>query len=187
MHHSTAACAAAAHRVVKTRSRCNVHDAVPASDAAAESKCLQAVIVRTTQQLKQIDVVPAPAAPVVPPPPSASLYVGDLNKDVREEHLFEIFSVVGAIDSIRVLRDHVSRVSLGYAYVNFSSAQDAERALDTLNYYVTSSKTRLFASCGSNATPPCASQVLGTSSSRTLMRPSPLVIFWTLSLTSETF
>jgi polyadenylate-binding protein len=59
-----------------------------------------------------------------------------LNKDVREEHLFEIFSVVGAIDSIRVLRDHVSRVSLGYAYVNFSSAQDAERALDTLNYYV---------------------------------------------------
>ena len=35
MHHSTAACAAAAHRAVKTRSRCNVHDAVPASDAAA--------------------------------------------------------------------------------------------------------------------------------------------------------
>jgi len=63
------------------------------------------------------------------------LYVGDLNKDVREEHLFEIFSVVGPIDSIRVLRDHVSRVSLGYAYVNFSSAQDAERALETLNYY----------------------------------------------------
>jgi polyadenylate-binding protein len=78
----------------------------------------------------------APGTPVVPPPPSASLYVGDLNKDVREEHLFEIFSVVGPIDSIRVLRDHVSRVSLGYAYVNFSSAQDAERAVDTLNYYV---------------------------------------------------
>ena len=71
-----------------------------------------------------------------PPPPSASLYVGDLNKDVGEQHLFDIFSVVGAIDSIRVLRDHVSRVSLGYAYVNFSSAQDAERAVDTLNYYV---------------------------------------------------
>jgi RNA recognition motif-containing protein len=68
--------------------------------------------------------------------PSASLYVGDLNKDVREEHLFEIFSVVGPINSIRLLRDHISRVSLGYAYVNFSSAQDAERALETLNYYV---------------------------------------------------
>jgi RNA recognition motif-containing protein len=67
---------------------------------------------------------------------SASLYVGDLNKDVREEHLFEIFSVVGPIDSIRVLRDHISRVSLGYAYVTFSSAQDAKRALETLNYYM---------------------------------------------------
>jgi polyadenylate-binding protein len=83
--------------------------------------------------------VAAPVAPIAgatAAPPSASLYVGDLNKDVREEHLFEIFSVVGPIDSIRVLRDHISRVSLGYAYVNFSSAQDAERALETLNYYV---------------------------------------------------
>jgi hypothetical protein len=77
-----------------------------------------------------------PAAPVVPLSPSASLYVGDLAKDVREEHLFEIFSVVGPIDSIRVIRDHASRVSLGYAYVNFSSAQDAERALETLNHCV---------------------------------------------------
>jgi hypothetical protein len=76
-----------------------------------------------------------PGAPAVPPPPSASLYVGNLDKDVREDDLFQIFSVVGPICSIRVLRDHVSRVSLGYAYVNFASAQDAERALETLNYY----------------------------------------------------
>ena len=64
------------------------------------------------------------------------MYVGDLNKDVGEEHLFEIFSVVGPLKSIRVLRDHISKESLGYAYVNFSSAQDAERALETLNYYM---------------------------------------------------
>ena len=69
-------------------------------------------------------------------PPSASLFVCDLNKDVREQHLFEIFSVVGPIESIRVLRCDISRVSLGCAYVNFASTQDAERALDCLNYYV---------------------------------------------------
>jgi hypothetical protein len=83
--------------------------------------------------------VTAPVAPIAAAsaaPPSASLHVGDLNEDVREEHLFEIFSVVGPIDSIRVLRDHISRVSLGSAYVNFSSAQDAERALETLNHHV---------------------------------------------------
>ncbi len=66
---------------------------------------------------------------------TASLFVGNLSKDVHEEHLFEIFSVVGPIDSIEVARDKVSDKSLGYAYVTFSSAQDAERALETLNYY----------------------------------------------------
>ncbi len=64
----------------------------------------------------------------------STLYVGDLNKDVREEDLFQIFSQVGPIASIRVLRDHISRVSLGYAYVNFTSAQIAEEALQKLNH-----------------------------------------------------
>lgn len=66
-------------------------------------------------------------------PPSASLYVGDLQSDVTEGMLFDIFNPVGPVASIRVCRDTLTRRSLGYAYVNFHSAQDAERALDTLN------------------------------------------------------
>ena len=64
----------------------------------------------------------------------ASLYVGDVNQDVTEAILYEIFNAVGPVASIRVCRDSVTRKSLGYAYVNYHNVSDAERALDTLNY-----------------------------------------------------
>lgn len=65
---------------------------------------------------------------------SASLYVGDLHTDITEGFLFEMFNRVGPVASIRVCRDTVTRRSLGYAYVNFHNVQDAERALDTMNF-----------------------------------------------------
>jgi polyadenylate-binding protein len=74
---------------------------------------------------------PAPAHVAQNRPQATALFVGDLHPSVTEHILWAAFADAGLIRNVRVCQDNNTKRSLGYGYVNFVNAADAERALDT--------------------------------------------------------
>lgn len=71
---------------------------------------------------------------------TTSLYVGDLEINVSDSQLYDLFNQVGQVVSVRVCRDMGTRRSLGYGYVNYSNPNDAARAVDVLNFTAVNGK-----------------------------------------------
>ncbi|KAL8145195.1 polyadenylate-binding protein 8-like [Apium graveolens] len=72
---------------------------------------------------------------------TTSLFVGDLEQNVTDSQLYDLFNQVGQVVSVRVCRDLSTGRSLGYGYVNYSNQQDGARALDVLNFTQLNNKT----------------------------------------------
>jgi RNA recognition motif-containing protein len=61
------------------------------------------------------------------------LYVGNLAFEATETVIEKRFSECGAVTSVALVLDQVSRRSRGFAFVEMASAEDAQRALAELN------------------------------------------------------
>jgi len=63
---------------------------------------------------------------------SASLLVSNLSPDVTEKDLRELFSALGACDSVRIIKHHDTGVPRGIAFVEMRSGADARTAITSL-------------------------------------------------------
>lgn len=73
-------------------------------------------------------------------PFTTALYVGDLDINVTETTLYELFSGYKSLLSVKLCCSPTTKRSLGYGYVNFSDAKDAKIAIEDLNYTSVSNK-----------------------------------------------
>lgn len=67
--------------------------------------------------------------PKHPPYKNQQIYIGNLNYRVSEQDLAQIFKSYGHIERVRVVRQGDTHKSKGYAFITYSSTQEADNAL----------------------------------------------------------
>lgn len=63
---------------------------------------------------------------------NATLYVGNLDPQVSEPLLYELFIQVGPVKLLHLPKDRILRAHQGFGFVEFRTVQDADYALDIL-------------------------------------------------------
>src|SRR4051794_27172089 len=66
---------------------------------------------------------------------SRKLYVGNLPYETGEAELQELFSRAGSVDSVKVMRDMATGRARGFAFVEMSTDDEAQKAISELNDY----------------------------------------------------
>jgi cold-inducible RNA-binding protein len=65
----------------------------------------------------------------------AKLYVGNLSYDSGEEELRELFAQAGSVESASVITDRDTGRSKGFAFVEMSNSEEAEKAIQMFDGY----------------------------------------------------
>src|SRR5262249_52146111 len=61
------------------------------------------------------------------------LYVGNLPFEMGEAELEALFARVGSVDSVNLVRDQLTGRARGFAFVEMSSDEEAQKAIQELN------------------------------------------------------
>ena len=64
---------------------------------------------------------------------SAKLFVGNLDYSVTKEDLLDAFGKLGTVVDAVVITDRETRRSRGFGFVEFSSEDEAKKAVEALN------------------------------------------------------
>ena len=64
---------------------------------------------------------------------SKTLYVGNLSYTTTVEELKDLFSEYESVEDVKVITDRDSGRSRGFGFVDFSSDEEAEKAIKALN------------------------------------------------------
>jgi RNA recognition motif-containing protein len=63
------------------------------------------------------------------------LYVGNFPYETGEAELQELFTRAGNVESVKVMRDMATGRARGFAFVEMSSDEEAQKAITELNEY----------------------------------------------------
>jgi len=62
-----------------------------------------------------------------------NIYIGNLNFQVKESELQEIFEAYGAVKSVKIITDKYNGRSKGFGFVEMENDDEAEKAIKGLN------------------------------------------------------
>lgn len=62
-----------------------------------------------------------------------TIYVGNISFKVKENDLETEFAEFGTVNSVKIIKDKISKKSKGYGFIEMNNESEAENAINSLN------------------------------------------------------
>jgi RNA recognition motif-containing protein len=77
-----------------------------------------------------------------------NIYVGNLDHDVKEADLNNLFSQHGKVHSVKIIQDMFTKISKGFGFVEMLVKEEAQKALNVLNSFELKGKNLVVSEAG---------------------------------------